>query len=144
MGKTLLVSSTTYLEDAEEAEIGSSQRCNVIGQETENTCSCMGNSSQIAKKKFLPHGWSEQNMDESHGTSISGDIQTSAGQCHSNVIQLDLLSTGTYSRDLQRFLPNPSYSIFLHSYNWPKAETTKRHLIFPNTAVLCDLCLSES
>lgn len=29
MGKVLLVSSTTYLEDAEKAELGSSQRCDV-------------------------------------------------------------------------------------------------------------------
>lgn len=40
MGKVLLVSSTTYLEDAERAELGFSQRCDVIWQEAMNTCSC--------------------------------------------------------------------------------------------------------
>lgn len=68
MGKVLLVSSTTYLEDAEKGELGSSQRCDIIGQEATNTCSYKGNSSQIAEKKFSPHGWSEWNRDQSHGT----------------------------------------------------------------------------
>lgn len=56
------------MEDAEKAELGSSQRCDVIGQEATNTRSYMGNSSYIAEKKFSPHGWSEWNRDQSHGT----------------------------------------------------------------------------
>lgn len=44
MVKILLVSSTTYLEDTEKAELGSSWRCDVIGQEAMSTCSCMRNA----------------------------------------------------------------------------------------------------
>lgn len=69
MGKVLSVSSTTYLEEAEKAELGFSQRCDVIGQEATNTWSCVRNTSWIAEKKFSPHGWSERNRDQSRGTS---------------------------------------------------------------------------
>lgn len=50
--KLLVVSSTTCLEDAEEAERGSSQRCDVTRQKATNTCSCVGNTSQICERRF--------------------------------------------------------------------------------------------
>lgn len=97
---------------------------------------------QLLEKYFLDSWESFHLMGGQRGTSVSGDTQTSAGQGHSNMIYLDLLSAGGYSRDLQQFLPT-QVILYFYTATTGQQQRTNRDVIFPNIAVLCDLFISD-
>lgn len=125
MGKSDWCLLTTCLEDAEKVELGSSQRCDVIGQEAVNTHSCMGNSSQLIKSFHLMGGQSGTGTRVME--TLSGHIETSNGQGH-------LVGPALSRRLQQRPLKassNPSYSMFFTQLHLANGRGNKQRTDLP-------------